>query len=336
MRRLKNIWTVIYSLFLAGFTVYILLDSFVLVREIEVVPQVGNVDFSIMDKDKNEAVNSKVETEEPEKGFVEEPKEESDDVEEIIEQEKNADSEPMITEWSYKDGDISVMIEKIRYKETNLYLADVKISSAQYLKTAFAEGKYGKNITALTSETASENNAIFAVNGDYYGARNTGYVIRNGYLFRADASDREALVIYGDGQMETIAEVEVNAEELLENGAYHVISFGPGMVSNGEIQIQEQYETGKAATKNPRTAIGMISPLHYLFVVTDGRNDDNEGLTVRELAEFMLECGVQYAYNLDGGGSSTMYFNGRVINNPGTNSKKTKEREVSDIVYVGK
>ena len=78
-----------------------------------------------------------------------------------------------------------------------------------------------------------------------------------------------------------------------------------------------------------------IRDRHYLFVVSDGRTDESAGLSLLQLAEFMKELGVTTAYNLDGGGSSTMYFNGEVINNPTTNGRSIKERSVSDIVYIG-
>ena len=88
-------------------------------------------------------------------------------------------------------------------------------------------------------------------------------------------------------------------------------------------------------SSNPRTAIGVIDDLHYVFVVSDGRTSESEGLTLYQLANFMQNLGVKTAYNLDGGGSSTMYFNGQVINNPTTNGNKISERSVSDIVYIG-
>ena len=93
-------------------------------------------------------------------------------------------------------------------------------------------------------------------------------------------------------------------------------------------------EVDQAKTSNPRTAIGVISPLHYVFVVSDGRTDESEGLSLYELAQFMQELGVETPYNLDGGGSSTMVFNGTVINQP-TSGKRISERKVSDIVYIG-
>ena len=86
---------------------------------------------------------------------------------------------------------------------------------------------------------------------------------------------------------------------------------------------------------NPRTAIGVLKDGTIIFVVSDGRSNDSEGLTLLELAEFMKSIGCVTAYNLDGGGSSTMYFNGKVINNPTTSGRGTSERSVSDIVYIG-
>ena len=79
----------------------------------------------------------------------------------------------------------------------------------------------------------------------------------------------------------------------------------------------------------------MIDSLHYVMVVSDGRTSESTGLSLYQMAQFMKSLGVTTAYNLDGGGSSTMVFNGTVINNPTTNGNKISERKVSDIVYIG-
>ena len=113
------------------------------------------------------------------------------------------------------------------------------------------------------------------------------------------------------------------------------MSFGPALIENGTISVTEEDEVGKAMASNPRTAIGIIDDLHYVFVVSDGRTEESEGLSLLELAEFMDSIGVETAYNLDGGGSSTMYFNGEVVNNPTTSGRSVKERSVSDIVCIG-
>lgn len=203
-------------------------------------------------------------------------------------------------------------------------------TTTEQTTTAYIEPK----ITDTTSSIATDNGAVLAVNGDFYGSQERGYVIRNGVLYRAEGkSDQEDLVIYEDGTFEIVNEDEVPAEELLENGAWQVLSFGPGIVSDGEIAISENEEVDKAMRSNPRTAIGFIDENHYVLVVSDGRTDESEGLSLYELAEFMQSLGVTTGYNLDGGGSSTMYFNGNIINNPTSSGRNIKERSVSDIIY---
>lgn len=241
------------------------------------------------------------------------------------------------TDMSYKDDNISVNIETLRKSDTTVYVADIQVSSSEYLKTALAQNTYGTNITDTTSSIASTNNAIFAINGDYYGANETGYVIKNGVLYRdtTRSSDYEDLVQYSDGTFGVISEEEQTAQELLDSGVINTFTFGPTLVKDGEIAVSTSDEVGRAMSDNPRTAIGIIDENHYIIIVSDGRTDESSGLTLYEMAELMQSYGVKLAYNLDGGGSSTMYFNGKVVNNPTTNGNTIQERAVSDIVYIG-
>ncbi len=244
--------------------------------------------------------------------------------------------EPTVTDTSYSDENITIEITTYRKYGTDIYVADVKLNSPDYLKCAFANDVFGKNVTAKTSEIATGKQAIFAVNGDFYGALDAGYVIRNGILYRAgEGIKRDCLVIGKDGSFDVVYDNSVTAEKLFENGARHVFSFGPGLLVNGEIYSKIDRYEGIGPSDNPRTAIGIIDDLHYVFVVCDGRTSESSGLTVRELAQFMKTLGVDCAYNLDGGGSSTMYFNGKVINKPTTYGDEINERSVSDIVYIG-
>lgn len=243
---------------------------------------------------------------------------------------------PVITDRSYEDNYISISVTEYREYNSTVYVADIRVSSAEYLKTAFAEGAYGRNITEKTSVIALQNSAILAINGDFYGAREKGYVLRNGIVYRSISSkNQEDLVIFADGSFTTITEGEVSADELSTNGAQQILCFGPALVMDGSISVTEGEEVGKAMASNPRTVIGIIDDLHYVFVVSDGRTEESEGLSLYEMAEFMQSIGVTTAYNLDGGGSSTMYFNGEVINKPTTGGNRIKERSVSDIVYIG-
>ena len=229
-----------------------------------------------------------------------------------------------------------IEISTFRYCDTMVYVADVWIESPEMLMTAFAEDTYGRNIKAAVSEIAEDNEAVLAINGDFYGARNHGYVIRNGELYRTAGAGNEDLVIYKNGNFGIIQEDEISAEELLQNGAMHVFSFGPALLENGAITVSAETEVGRAMASNPRTAIGMIEPLHYVMVVSDGRTGESEGLSLEELAYFMQGLGVRTAYNLDGGGSSTMVYEGEVVNKPTTGGNRIHERSVSDIVYIGK
>ena len=247
---------------------------------------------------------------------------------------ENAES----TETSYSDENIQISISTVRYNDTDVYIADVKVSSAAYLKTALANDTFGRNVTQKTSGIASAHNAILAVNGDYYGANSLGYVIKNGVIYRDTARRSTAyddLVIYRDGSFGIINESEVTAQELLDNGVVNLFAFGPALIQNGRIAISQNDEVGRAMANNPRTAIGIIDELHYVFVVSDGRTNESQGLSLYELAQVLQQYGCQTAYKLDGGGSSTMYFNGQVVNHPTTNGNRISERSVSDIVYIG-
>ncbi|EHI76594.1 hypothetical protein HMPREF9184_01239 [Streptococcus sp. oral taxon 058 str. F0407] len=243
-----------------------------------------------------------------------------------------------VTDTSYSDGNISVNLTEKTVNGTQVYVADVTLSSADYLKTALAQNSYGTNVTAKTSVTAAENNAILAVNGDYYGANSSGYVIRNGVAYRdsvrEDASNGD-LAIYKDGSFKIIYEDQISANQLVEDGVVNLLAFGPSLVENGEISVSTNAEVGQAMASNPRTAIGIIDENHYIIVVSDGRTSESKGLSLYQMAEVMKSYGVKTAYNLDGGGSSTLYFNGQVINKPTTGGSKISERAVSDIVYFG-
>ena len=287
-----NKYTIIFTSLLLLFTVYVLLDTFVIVRKYDTV--------SISETENDLSTGS-------------------------VESNDNY----------YKDDNIEISITKTREYDTTIYIADIKLSDASLLRRAFANNSYGKNITDTTSNIASSVNAILAVNGDYYGVQNSGYVLLDGKIYRNTSAGKEDLVLYQDGSFEIINENDVTLEELVNNGAVNILSFGPALIDNGSIVVSENDEVGKAMASNPRTAIGIIDDLHYILVVSDGRTNESEGLSLYELATVMSEYDVKTLYNLDGGGSSTMVFNGNIINNPTTSGRNTKERSVSDIVYIG-
>ena len=243
-----------------------------------------------------------------------------------------------VTDSSYKDDNISITLSETTVNNTQVYVADITVSSSDFLKIAFAQNSFGTNVTAKTSVTAADNNAILAVNGDYYGANSTGYVIRNGVVYRDTVRENSSngdLAIYKDGSFKIIYEDQISADQLVKDGVVNLLAFGPALVENGEIAVGKNQEVGQAMASNPRTAIGIIDENHYIIVVSDGRTSESKGLSLYQLAEVMKSYGAKTAYNLDGGGSSTLYFNGQVINKPTTGGNKISERAVSDIVYIG-
>ena len=315
-----------YILALTLFTTYVMLDTFVITRVYG--------DTSAAEEDQTEIAqdyNSFADNDGSEQYS------ESGESDEYNESSETAD--PAVSSDSYSDGNISIDLSEYTVNNTEVYLAEVSLESAEYLKTAFAYDAYGRNVTQPTSEIADNAGAILAINGDFYGTQERGYVIRNGELYRSEGSaDGEDLVIYADGSFEIISESEVSAEQLIADGAVQTLSFGPALVEDGQVTVGTYEEVGRAMASNPRTAIGIREDGTYLFVVSDGRTEESEGLSLYELAEFMQSMGADTAYNLDGGGSSTMVFNGTVVNDPTgghAGHGSGTERSVSDIVYIG-
>ena len=366
----KSLFPICYGIALTAFTVYISLDTFLLrdtyqtdtvqmnmsmfenisaaaetteiVTEYQTQPQTESQTVSVTEYEEESETETISETNNRSKKHHHD--DETSDTTEVITEETVSEDTEIVTETeeliqnfsdtSYQDENIQISLTEYYENNTKIYVADIQVTSAEYLKAAFAEDTYGKNITAKTSSTASAHNAILAVNGDYYGAQERGYVIRNGIVYRDTQGSNDVLCIYADGTFKVISPDEYTAQELVSQGVWQAFSFGPGLLEDGQITVTPNQEVGKAMASNPRTAVGMIAPNHYVFVVSDGRTNESEGLSLYQLAQFMQELGVTTAYNLDGGGSSTMYFNGKVINNP-TTTENIKERGVSDIVYIG-
>lgn len=245
-------------------------------------------------------------------------------------------------DWSYTSDTKTINIKKVETgsgsNKITYFVADVTLKDTSSLCSAFAKNKFGTNIIQYTSEIADNNDAIFAINGDYYGFRDDGIIIRNGELYR-DVPTRDGVAFYSDGQMKTYDETAVSSSELLKSGVTNTFSFGPILVKDGKaitdftnVKIDKNIGNGSIQSANPRTGIGMISANHFVFVVVDGRKANySKGMTLSEFSTLFESLGCTEAYNLDGGGSSTMYFRGKVINNP---LGKGNERGVSDILYI--
>lgn len=248
----------------------------------------------------------------------------------------------ILDDWNYSKEDVSISVKEVSIGSGNskvtYFVADIKLSDATKLESAFAKNKFGRNIVQNTSVIAKDNNAIFAINGDYYGFRNDGIEIRNGVIFR-DEPARTGLAFYKDGSMEIYDETTTNAQELLDKGVWNTLSFGPALLVNSEVpsdisesEVDTNFGNHSIQGSHPRTGIGIVDNNHFVVVVVDGRDKGySKGLSLPDFAQILKDNGCTAAYNLDGGGSSTMYFNDRVVNNP---QGKNKERGVSDILFI--
>jgi glycosyltransferase involved in cell wall biosynthesis len=339
----KNLWPVVSAILLTTFTIYITLDTFVISKGYDTnateinTAMFADIESSSVASDASADASSSSTTTKHRKGSGKQHSSSaktsgtSDDT--SATSAVTASAGEYSGENTVSTDDYTITLSDYYQNSTKIYVADVTLSSARYLKTAFADDTYGKNVTATTSSIAEDNDAVLAINGDYYGVQESGYVIRNGVVYRSTTNGSDVLCIYADGTMEVVNDAEYTAEELVSMGVWQAFTFGPALIENSEVAVDTNTEVDRAKTSNPRTAIGVIDANHFVFVVSDGRTDESEGLSLYELANFMKDLGVTTAYNLDGGGSSTMYFNGYVINNP-TSGGSIKERSVSDIVYI--
>ena len=130
----------IYTAILLAFTLYVLLDTFVIERVYEQTPDVEKAEVPAADTAGMEMTeNSAADT-----------------------------AGVAMTDSYYKDNNIEIHFTEERILETNVYIADVTVSDMSLLKTAFADNAYGRNIKQTTSDMAAENGAILTINGDYW------------------------------------------------------------------------------------------------------------------------------------------------------------------------
>lgn len=233
----------------------------------------------------------------------------------------------------YKDDTLHVTIEDVEQDDSVYHVARVEIADASQLRTALSS-ETGEKAKAVPSVIANAYNAVVAINGDSYLFRDKGYIVRQGQVLRKSGStDLDMLIIDTAGDFHAIRKpTRASITDALKT--YDVaqsLVFGPVLVLDGEAQTVYNSYGFAAQDKSPRTAIGQVGPLSYVLVVVDGRQEDSRGVTHKQLAEFMESLGCSVAFNLDGGGSSTMVFQGNVFNSVSEES----EREISDIIYFG-
>ena len=230
----------------------------------------------------------------------------------------------------YQDLNTKIEITKERYQETDCFVAHIITSDPLLLKCAFAEGQY--NHHQVMSEVMADNNAILMINGDFRDFPHGGILptVREGEIIVDRNPPIRGQRVLGLNTEGHFYEVKGNLrQEIEENNLRHCWTFYNGfIIMNGERIIK--YDGGK----HPRTFVGEVSrddnKLEYYLVVADGRRVDSRGFCHDDESAFLLEKGCYIAYNLDGGGSSEMMFDGKILNIPSDGH----ERRDHDFIYI--
>ena len=238
--------------------------------------------------------------------------------------------EVTVTANSYSSPDISITVTENHASNSRItyYLADIYVRDITCFRTALAQDTYGSGYRDSITDMAVLNQALLAVNGDYYGNTNEGVVIRNGMVYRANPTDCDICVLYYDGTLQVIPGSTFSVEDAIARGAWQAWTFGPALLDANGNAISSFSSTKHLISANPRTALGYYEPGHYCLVVVDGRGE-SAGITLQGLSQLFESLGCTAAYNLDGGNSSVMVWQDAVINDPSGGG-----RESSDALLI--
>ena len=241
--------------------------------------------------------------------------------------------EVVITENSYTSPYVSITIDTVSYGSgwtaITYFVADIYVASLDNFKTytAHNEMRYFSKQDVLEMDAAC--GAILSVSGDFYSYQKTGFLMRNGYLYKSDPTYCDICVLYDNGVLATYPKNGYDHQQILDQGAVQIWNFGPSLLDeNGKVYSSYKVDS-HIASDNPRSAIGYYEPGHYCLVVVDGRDHDySVGMGIDDLAAIFEGLGCKVAYNLDGGGSAVMAFDDALY------SKPSEDRDLSDIVIV--
>lgn len=241
--------------------------------------------------------------------------------------------EVVVTDHSYTSPNVSITIDTVVIGEGSekitYYVADIYIASLDNFKTYTPHGQMNYFDTQPALEMMQESNAIFAISGDFLTYQKSGFLVRNGEVYVSDRNYSNC-VLYPDGIIETHKRFSYDIQDILDRNPMQVWSFGPVLLDeNG--QAMDSYDVSEAVGfPNPRSAIGYYEPGHYCMVVVDGRKEGHSaGMRLPQLAQVFVDLGCTQAYNLDGGGTAVMLFNGKAYS-----VQSNGGRELGDILLI--
>ena len=249
-----------------------------------------------------------------------------------------------ISDTEYSDPSISVSLGTGRMYDTDYMTARVKIANASQIRSMMSGG-YGNSSEVRCDRLAKRVNAVLAVNGDYFTKRrNTGVMIRQGRAWYIPKNDRnlsyngtiqfDILLIDKAGDLHILKSAvmaDLEPYQPLTDNIVNSFTFGPALVIDGVKQSDFPNTNNGSTKKTQRMAICQTGPLEYLCICCEGPDDPGStGMTLEEFADLVAsQDGVQQAYNLDGGASSSMLFLGEKVNCP----NRSARREIVDILY---
>lgn len=257
--------------------------------------------------------------------------------------------------WIYVSQTSKVIIQR-KYDATQpltWFEADLygDLDAGEMLRTVQNDPEKMGKVRVDATETAKKHNVVFAMNTDYYtyrvavnNNRHTGIVIRDGRILYDDPytekqvtnsmfPNLDMLAFMPDGSLKVYHSWEKTAQEFLDEGVQTVYSFGPYLLLDGKVS-ERAYANNE--NKNPRCAIGMVEPGHYVAIMCEGRLKRSAGVTISYLAKMMRAKGCQVAFNMDGGQTAVMVFMGKQLNQIGAyDGGKTNSRPTSEVLGFG-
>jgi len=242
--------------------------------------------------------------------------------------------EVVITENSYTSPEVSITIDTVVTGEGDTqityYVADVYIASIENFRTYTAHGEmrvYGReDLTDMLAATAP----ILCISGDSLTYQQSGFTMRNKEIYFDNHNRNSICVMYEDGSMEVHEGGTYDIEQIKAAGALQVWSFGPILLDENGKALEKYEVSAGLKGVHPRSALGYYEPGHYCLVIVDGRLwHHSVGMTVAELAKVFEDLGCTLAYNLDGGGTAIMAFQGERFNR-----QSDPGRDLADILYI--
>lgn len=236
-------------------------------------------------------------------------------------------------QWHYETSTLKVSVEEKKTSYTRYWVCHVQTFSPAQLCSALCGGTYGEP-RATTSQEMAAHNGVVGVNGSGFsyssGKPAPGKtMIKDGKVYEDARSNGNIMCVTGDGGMFTAA-AGMTTKRLLKRNVKDTYCFGPTLVEGGQ-RYPLSLGDFRQTYRYQRTAVGMVSPGEYYLVVVQGKDaGGSQGMTYEELQQVFLDLGCTYAYNLDGGGSTTLVFKGKVIN---TLTDAAGERPCGDILY---